>query len=79
MTDIATTDDEGLRTVVHDGPDGIVLALHGYLSRLTVPAVDSLLSWLQETERDTPSIDLRGARVEPAVAAAIAARWHVAP
>lgn len=67
---------EALRTVVHDGPDGLVVALHGFLSRVNAPGVDSLLACLTETELGTAVIvDLRDAELEPGIADVLAGRW----
>ena len=70
-------DSERLRTVVHDGPDGIVLSLHGALSRDTVPAVDSLLATIRDCGDDAITIDLLGAEIDPDVAELIERRWGV--
>jgi hypothetical protein len=74
MTDLAADE---LRTVIHHGPDGTVLALHGYLSRITAPAVDTLLACLRETERCETKVDLRDVELEPGLTELVA-RWGVA-
>jgi hypothetical protein len=74
MTDVAT---DGLRTVIHYRADGTVLALHGFLSRLNAPAVDSLLACLRETERGGATVDLRHVELEPGLAELVA-RWGAA-
>jgi hypothetical protein len=76
---MTTTDGEALRTVVHHGPEGIVVALHGFLSRMTAPGVDSLLACLRDTERRDAVVDLRDAELEPGIAEVVAARWGLAP
>jgi hypothetical protein len=73
MTDV---DADELRTVIHHGPDGTVLALHGYLSRVTAPAVDTLLACLRETERGATTVDLRDVELEPGLTELVA-RWGV--
>ena len=70
---------EGLRTVVHHDPDGIVVALHGFLSRVTVPGVDSLLACLRDTERRDAIVDLRDVELEPGIADLVAGRWGLLP
>lgn len=66
-----------LRTIILDGPDGPVLALHGPLSSLTAPGVDSLVSCMRDSGEPPVGIDLRNAEVEPEVAELLARRWGV--
>jgi hypothetical protein len=74
---VPRTDREELHTVVQDGPDGIVLALHGFLSRLNAPGVDSLLACLDECERRRATVDLRNAELEPGVVELVTRRWRI--
>lgn len=67
-----------LRTVVHDGPAGLVLSLHGTLNRETVPGVDSLLSTMRDCGDEDITIDLVDADVDPDVEELIARRWGAA-
>jgi hypothetical protein len=76
---VTSSGGEALRTVVHHRPDGIVVALHGFLSRMTAPGVDSLLACLRDTERGATIVDLRDAELEPGVAELVARRWGLAP
>jgi hypothetical protein len=75
---VTTAEGEALHTIVHDGPDGIVVALHGFLSRVTVPGVDSLLACLRDSERRDAVVDLRDAELEPGIAELVAGRWGLA-
>ena len=68
---------EHLQTIVKDGPDGPVLSLHGSLSRLTAPGVDSLLTCMRDSGEPATVIDLRHAEVEPDIAELIARRWGI--
>ena len=74
---MTVTEPDRLRTVVHDGPDGPVLALHGSLSRYTAPGVDSLLTCMRDSGEPPVTIDLRHADVEPDIAELIARRWGI--
>jgi hypothetical protein len=76
---MTTAGEEALRTVVHHGPDGIVVALHGFVSRLTAPGVDTLLACLRDSERRDAVVDLRDAELEPGIAELVSRRWGVAP
>ena len=68
---------ERLRTVVWDGPEGLVLSLHGWLNRETVPAVDSLLASMRDCGDDAITIDLVDAHVDPDIEELIERRWGV--
>jgi hypothetical protein len=74
---VTVTEPDRLHTIVKDGPDGPVLSLHGSLSRLTAPGVDSLLTCMRDSGERVAVIDLRNAEVEPDVAELIARRWGI--
>jgi hypothetical protein len=68
---------ERLHTVVHDGPDGPVLALHGVLSKQNAPGVDSLLTCLHDSGERLLTIDLRHAEIAPDIVELVTRRWGV--
>ena len=71
------TEPDRLLTIILDGPDGPVLALHGPLSPITAPGVDSLLTCMRDSGEPPVRVDLRAADVDPEIADLLARRWGI--